>query len=280
MLAQLGTYIFQGLEAPRTIAENSGAKYAQIALINGKDVLQKTGDELDELTITLYLSVDFSDPATMRANLKKSMADGEVLPLIMGDGSIVGKFVITGVEVKHERLSPAGVLEAAQINISLLEYSGGEEAKLTGSALAVSNPVAETPAEAVPSVAESINDDISQATNNLSRIKQIAGNAKGNITTFKRQVRDVRSLADNTEQFYRSAKTKLDATQKIINRAGHLPTSLDEAIRYAENLAKMDNVTDFTVINANIDQLSGSAEKVGIDSTPVVAFAATKEGGS
>ena len=79
---------------------------------------------------------------------------------------------------------------------------------------------------------------------------------------------------------YASAKTKVEATKKIINRAGNLPTSLDEAIAYASNLAKIDNVVDVSVLEMNVGQLSDSAEKVTTSATPVAGFAGTKEGGN
>ncbi|MDL2289961.1 phage tail protein [Paludibacteraceae bacterium OttesenSCG-928-F17] len=280
MLAQLGTYVFEGLQAPSSINTGSSAKYGQIPLINGKDVLQKIGDELDEFNLSLSLSVEFCQPAELIANLKASQKSGEILPFIMGDGTIVGKYVITSVDISFQKLSTTGVLEAAQVNISLLEYAGKEKTQPTGLALRSNNPVAQSPALPKNSSAESISKDLSKAKQNVSRIKQIGASAKGSITTYKRRVREVRQLANNTKQLYSTAKTKVTATKKIISRAKDLPTSLDEAIKYAENLAKMGNVTDFAVVNNNINQLSDSADKVTKSASPVTSFGATKEGGN
>lgn len=59
-----------------------------------------------------------------------------------------------------------------------------------------------------------------------------------------------------------------------------LPTSLDEALAYAENLSKIDNVADVSVLEMNVGQLSASADKVTTSATPVAGFAGTKEGGN
>ena len=69
-------------------------------------------------------------------------------------------------------------------------------------------------------------------------------------------------MATDAQGLYASAKTKVAATEKIIKRAGQLPTSLDEALAYAENLSKIDNVADVSVLEMNVGQLSASADKV------------------
>ena len=89
----------------------------------------------------------------------------------------------------------------------------------------------------------------------------------------------VRQLADGVQEAYATAKTKVTATRKIIARASQLPTSLDEAIAWAENLARLDDTADLTVLEMQVGQLTASAAQVTADAAPVVGFVATKEGG-
>jgi hypothetical protein len=121
---------------------------------------------------------------------------------------------------------------------------------------------------------------VSAAKEKVSGMKQSIAKVKSRTTSLKRGVREVQQLAADAQGLYASAKTKVAATKKIIDRAGDLPTSLDEAIAYASNLAKIDNVVDVSVLEMNVGQLSDSAEKVTTSATPVAGFAGTKEGGN
>ena len=279
MFAQLGGHLFQGLKTPASWEETHEARFGKIPLINGKDVIQHTGDELVEIDLSIQYSIDFCEPATEIEALKQSMQDAEALPFITGEGSIVGKFVITSMDVSNETLSPAGRLEIATVDLKLLEAANAESTKTEGSALASANPVAQKPIPAVDSPANSIAKDISKGKKAVNSMKKAVSDFKKGVKSFKRAVRDVRKFADSAQQFYSSAKTKLAVTKKIIKRASKLPTSLDGAIKYAENLAKLDTVMDTTVLEMNVKEMSNRANKVTAHASPLAGFSASKEGG-
>ena len=280
MFAQLGNHIFQGLKSPHSWDETYTARYGKIPLINGKDVIQHTGDELAEIELSILYTIDFCDPATEIEALKQSMRDAEMLPFITGEGSIVGKFVITSIDVSNETFSPAGRLEVATVDLKLLEAANAESDETEGLALASANPVAQNPATAVVSSANAINKDISKAKSAVNSMKDTASKVKKGVKSFKQAVKDVRAAADSAKQAWSTAKTKLEVTKKIIERAGQLPTSLDDAIKYAENLAKLDDVMDTTTLEMNVNEMSKRADKVTAHAAPVAAFAASKEGGN
>lgn len=291
MFAQLGNYTFEGLKSPGSLSDNRGVRYGRIALVNGKDALQFTGEELAEIRLSLLLSIDFCDPVEEIEALRKSMTSAEVLPFIMGDGTVVGKYVITTVDVTPQRYSPTGELEAASISVDLVESAGGDEPEpkgiavidndsTTGSKAITQTPAAQPPATPVETPAGGITADVSAGRNAVAKMKEVGQKIKNGTTQMKRGIRDVRRLADEVKQAYSSVKTKVENTQKIIQRAKQLPTSLDEAIRYAENLSKLDDVADMSVVQLNIDGMAAAAEKVGISAAPVAAFSATKEGGN
>ena len=257
MFAQLGDHIFQGLKTPVSTSEADAVKYGQIPRVNDKDAIQPTGAELRELSLTITYSSEFCDPQAEIYALKASMHAFEVLPYITGDGRIVGKFVITSLDIANQHCAADGWVELATVTVNLLESPGEEEAAATG-----------------------ITNDVSAAKEKVSGMKQSIAKVKSRTTSLKRGVREVQQLAADAQGLYASAKTKVAATKKIIDRAGDLPTSLDEAIAYASNLAKIDNVVDVSVLEMNVGQLSDSAEKVTTSATPVAGFAGTKEGGN
>ena len=279
MFAQLGNHIFQGLKSPRSWDETYTARYGKIPLINGKDVIQHTGDELAEIELSIRYSIDFCEPATEIEALRQSMQDAEALPFITGEGSIAGKFVITSMDVSIETFSPAGRIEIATVDLKLLEAANAESSPTQGSALASAKPITQSPAAAIASPANAITKDISKAQSRVNTMKKTASDVKKGITSVKSAVKDVRKLATETQQAYATAKTKVEATKKIIQRAAQLPASLEDAIKYAENLAKLDNVADITVLEMNITGMSNKADKVMEHAAPIAAFAGSKEGG-
>ena len=280
MFAQLGDHIFQGLKTPGTQNEYDAVKYGQVPHVNGKAAIQPTGAELREINLSIQYSSEFCEPTTEINALKKSMQGYEVLPYIMGDGRIIGKFVITSVETSTQRCSADGTVEMAVVNINLLESPGGPAPEPIGQALSSQKPITEPPIQPTPSPASSITNDIAEGQSKVNGIKSTMANMKNRTTDLKRGVREVRQLATDTQTAYAAAKTKVTATTKIASRASELPASLDEAMRYAENLAKVDDLVDYDVLQMNVEQLSISADKVMERSAPVVGFVATKEGGN
>lgn len=278
MFAQLGDHIFQGLKTPTSASESDAVKYGQIPRVNDSPAIQPTGRELKEINLTIQFSVDFCEPTSEIEALKKSMHNFEVLPYITGDGRIIGKYVITIVEVVNQLCGADGRVEMATVTVNLLESPGGPDPEPVGQALASQKPVTTTPVAPVPSPAVEITNDLDNAKSNVSGIKQTLGNIKNQTTTFKRGVREVRQAATDAQTLYAAAKTKVEATQKIVKRASELPASLNDAIKYAENLANLDDTVNISVLEKGIDQLSQSAEKVATRATPVVAFVGTKEG--
>lgn len=279
MFAQLGNHKFEGLKTPLSFNESKGVSYSEIPLVNDKAVIQPTGRELDSITLTVQYAVDFCNPDAEIAALEKSMNDYEILPFILGDGTIKGRFVITDVQKNILRTSMKGATELATVTVSLLEKTGEPTEINKGEALASRLPVPASPALPVTTPANGIAGDIAAGKNKVNRMKAVLAKVKKGTSSMRSGTRQVRKLANETKQVYGTAKTKVENTKKIIKRAGKLPTSLSEVMTYAENLAKLDDVTDVSVLEKNIMQLSESADKVAGDAAPVAAFSATKEGG-
>lgn len=289
MFAQLGTHVFKGLKAPANWSETHGIKVGRIPHVNTKDALQKTGEELAEINLTVRFESVFCEPSNEVAALKKSMAAGEVLPFISGMGEIIGNFIITGVDVANDAYTPAGVLETATVSVKLLEYPtdkatatpGKKKDAPIGEALKSSAPPIQQPMPLTISAtpAGEITTKLAKAKAAVNKIKTTVTKVKKGITTAKKGVQDVKKLAADAKQLYTNVKTKVEATKKIIKRMKELPTSLDGAIKYAENLSNLSNTADLSVLEMNVKELSDSADKVSKHAAPVVSFTATREGG-
>lgn len=115
MFAQLGDHRFEGLKTPASFSGSEAVQFGQIARINRKPVVQPTGRELAELSLTLRFTTDFCEPSEEIEALRGSMQRFEVLPYITGEGRIVGKFVITTLDVTAERCGADGRVEMATV---------------------------------------------------------------------------------------------------------------------------------------------------------------------
>lgn len=289
MFAQLGEHIFQGLKTPSTASESHTTKYGIIARTNRKDAVQPTGEELAEITLTILYALDFCVPDEEIEALQKSRRDHEVLPYIKGDGTIVGNFVIKSIDTTITKASPTGATEKASVTITLLEYADAEAPTTKGTAV-ISNytsgdlspqstPVVEPPATPVVSPANAITADLQEANGKIATMKSAVAQVKKGTADLKRGVRKVREAANDVQQLYQSAQTKIEVTKKIIDRASDLPSSLDEALRYADNLASLDDLADLSTLETGVEQLGNSATKLTANAAPVAAFSATREGG-
>ncbi|MDR3134262.1 MAG: phage tail protein [Prevotellaceae bacterium] len=303
MFAQLGNHIFQGIKSPHSWDESNAARYGKIPLVNGKDVIQHTGEDLAEINLSLRYSVEFCDPAAEIAALKKSMKRALILPFITGEGEVIGNFVITGIDVTNEHFSSTGLLEMASVSLKLMEHAYSKKPKAgkktatttatvaapsampeqfnepAGEAMESADPVAEPPLPPVESPSIEMALLLLKGKEVVDKIKKVAANAKKNINNVKRAVREARQLADRAKELYTNVKTKVENAKKIIERAKNLPTSLNGAIKYAEDLSKIDNLADMSVLQSNVAALSESSDKVKAASAQVVAFSATREGG-
>ncbi len=295
------------------MSDKMSVKYGRIELVNGKDVLQYSGEDLDEISLSIQYAIEFCDPATEIEALKQSMRDAEVLPFLFGDGTIVGKYVITSLDLTYQKTSPIGVLESATVAVTLLEYAYGEPVKPKGIAVVTPSttelvtdtdidvyedvdedmldmymstdedtttvPAAETPAPPAPTPARGISKLITKGRDAVNKIKSLGEKVKQKVSDVKSLVQDVKNLANEAKDAYAAAKEQVEVAIKIYERAKDLPGSLDEAIKYAKDLAEMKNDINAEDLKKNIDQLVSSTNTVTKNATSVVSFIATKEGG-
>lgn len=121
MYAQLGNIRFEGLKGFSNFSHERGVNYAQHELINGKPRLQAIGDNLDSISFGMYLHSEFTNPELDIETLRLSMQKREVLPLILGNGRVLGFFVIPNFSQVNSFTDPLGNLIETTLNIELLE---------------------------------------------------------------------------------------------------------------------------------------------------------------
>jgi len=121
MYAQLGNIRFEGLKGFSSFSHERGVNYAQHDRINGKPRLQAVGDILDTISFEMYLHSEFTNPEADIETLRLSMQNREILPLILGNGRVLGFFVIPNFSQVNSFTDPKGNLIEATVSVELLE---------------------------------------------------------------------------------------------------------------------------------------------------------------
>jgi len=121
MYAQLGNIRFEGLKGFSNFSHERGVNYAQHDRINGKPRLQAVGDILDTISFEMYLHSEFTNPESDIETLRLSMQNREILPLILGNGRVLGFFVIPNFSQVNSFTDPKGNLIETTVSVELLE---------------------------------------------------------------------------------------------------------------------------------------------------------------
>jgi phage protein U len=124
MWAQLGTIRFELLETPESVRQRDKWDYVEHKVLDEKSHLQKMGKSLQELTLKIKLSTSFgTDPKEMLSIIYENAKKEEPLPFILGDGTIVGKYVIEEITKEWKRTDNKGRLLSVELEIKLKEWN-------------------------------------------------------------------------------------------------------------------------------------------------------------
>jgi len=122
MLAQLGNIKFEGLKTFQKFVETYSVILAQHAHINTRPGLQMVGANLDLKSIDILLHNAFCDVDAELDALKTAMSNGEILPLILGTGEVLGDFSISDMTVDVLQSAPNGKRLIVNVSINILQF--------------------------------------------------------------------------------------------------------------------------------------------------------------
>lgn len=122
--AALGPISFSVIASPTAVETEDGWHFAEINLVETKPTLQWVGDELRRVRFSLFLHQMFADPKADLAALKDLADQHQAVPFVMGNGDLIGNFVIIGIRKTDEWMSDQGDPIALSAEVQLLEWSG------------------------------------------------------------------------------------------------------------------------------------------------------------
>lgn len=122
LLAQLGSTRFEVVGPIQELASTRGYSYAQHEVIEGKPRLQATGDELEQLVLTLRFHPQFGDPVGDYADLCLAAAQHQAMPFVWGSGAVMGRYVITEIDDTIDAMDELGRVTLRTTRVTLLEW--------------------------------------------------------------------------------------------------------------------------------------------------------------
>ena len=126
-----GNIVFERpAESPESESYNKAHTYVELKPATGKPILQRKGQGLMNLTVSMYFHSDFCDPSDYINRLFAMMDGGEVVEFYHDNGEFRGNFAILDIQVRAEKRYPNGSLMSATVDVTLKEYSEAQFLKV------------------------------------------------------------------------------------------------------------------------------------------------------
>ncbi|MGH7986951.1 MAG: phage tail protein [Candidatus Binataceae bacterium] len=123
MFAIFGEIVFEVLSSPETMESSRSWEYAEHRVIENSPRLQWISDPLQRLTLELMLHSSFTVPALQMEALAAAASDHRARPLILGNGELLGYFVITALSALSRQMSATGDTISISARLTLKEWA-------------------------------------------------------------------------------------------------------------------------------------------------------------
>jgi phage protein U len=282
MYAQLGIIRFEGLRGFSSLEQSYGVNYVQHERIGGKPRLEAVGDVLDTLSFDMYLHSSFTDPEAEIEAMRVAMVDREILSLVLGNGTIVGNFVITNFSKTTTFTDPQGNLIEATISVELLESFNDEpltEAKKAAinQSFATSERNANVRSTLPPklSPATVVSADIVKIETSGKLTQQYIDTATANPQTLEFYSGKIQSQLDQITTTINTVQSALSNSQALLDLATSLPSALNSVETAVQNMVAIFPVSDTTDLKSLSSQLnnqilSAKSASIGISNQSIV----------
>jgi hypothetical protein len=119
----LGAVGFAQLTSPTAYELEKKVDFAEHQVTEGKPLLQYMGPGLDGISLSFLFHADFINPQTAWDQLVDLMNTHAAFPVSMGNGQLLGQFVLTSLTRAASSMANDGTLQAIECRVSLKEWS-------------------------------------------------------------------------------------------------------------------------------------------------------------
>lgn len=269
MYAQLGNIRFEGLKGFSSFEQSFGVNYAQHELINRKPKLEATGENLDTINFDMYLHSDFTDPEADILLIRNAITNREVMTLILGNGTVVGDFVIPSASVSTNFTDPNGNLIECTISVELLESFNEDrlkESKKQASKNAFATTARDSNVRSVMSPkispAGTVSTNVAKLQASDVKIRQYAAASKADPETVGFfSVKTVNSL-DDMEKGITDINSALETMPDLVGLSPDIVPALESVYTEIQNIRGVLPITDVDSFILFAQQLSISVQAV------------------
>lgn len=261
MLFQLGDREYTFFNAPLNWSYSGDeANLAEFPLINSKPRLQHTGVTLEELNLTFKFHAKHCNPSEEIAILKNWKDEGEVLPLLLGNGEYKNDYVIKSFSNNVLQTFSDGTIVECEVNLTLLEHYVDDKDqqraisdRRSASAVGDREQIVRIPPQAASPEAQAHTALIES----MIATKEIADTTKrewesGNISQFaferkkifdgvQQKISNARDKINNVQQSVTTAQAIINSINTVENRFNDLRTAISSPLNY--------NNIEWSVIN-------------------------------
>lgn len=124
LLAALGFFVFTVKTVPfQSMDRSNNWRHPHQPVVGASPPSQFTGAEPEEITINAELRTEVTGGTYGIAILRKMADTGQPYPLIMGNGEVMGSYVITGIQENRSELKQTGAPRSISFTMNLKKVS-------------------------------------------------------------------------------------------------------------------------------------------------------------
>lgn len=242
--------------------ETYGIDYAQHARVNSKPRLEAIGETLDAISIEMYLHASFTDPEADIQEIMGYVSDKKVLPFILGNGNVIGTFVIPTFKKQTLFTDPKGNIIEANLTIELLEFYSEDrladaqrQAVRDSFATSARSSNVRTVEAAKLSPAGAITENIGDIQLEAMTVNEHVLAAESNPNTLDYYSGEINESLDSITDSIQEVQNKLSDAQELQDLATTLPTALQSIYTNTQNMKAALPISDiegFKVLNRNL----------------------------
>lgn len=273
MFAQLGNIKFETVKGFDTWSNGGGdASYAEHEIINGKARLQKTGDQLKELSLTIKFNAHFCNPSQELAALDAAKGAGEILGLLLGDGTYLGDYVIVSTPSTIDDAFANGTPIQITVNLTLKEFVAfskleiqQQAARRKAFAVGDKDPVIKRTPQPFSNAATA-SKLVIRTTEQTNAINGMVGNYEDNVAEQGSIADRISSACDKANKHIDDLNDKLDSAEDLQDKYDDLKnigadvkTKL-AAVKNAFPVQSIDNLKGLNgILQSSMREFKGAA---------------------
>lgn len=276
MYAQLGNIKFEGVKGFSTLEQAFAMNYAQHERIKGKPRLEAVGSMLDTIAFTMHLHSSFTNPEEDIEAIRVNMLNKEILTLVLGNGAVVGNYVINDFTKNTTFTDPVGNLIEANISVNLLESFSDDplrdsQKKSIENAFATSSRNSNVRSVQAPHLSRGmvVSDNVSEINSSAKVVNQYVASVDKNPQTAAYYSKKIGESLKGMEDKIAGVNDILSGSPDISALGPDMPVALNRVNTSIQNMKASLPITDINSFKDLASNLQVSTSILQISSVQV-----------